>query len=62
MDATEYDKIAHQLITFRSKLPLTCDLEYKNASNKAYMMRMSIDLLLKLIDEYAELDDKGWIR
>ena len=62
MDAKEYDRIADMLVIFRGKLPLTIDLDYKNASNKAYMLRMTIDMLLMLIDEFAQLDDKGWIK
>jgi len=62
MDAKEYDKTVDKLIQFRGKIPLTAYLEYKNASNKAYMLRMNIDLLLKLIDEFAELDGKGLIK
>lgn len=62
MDSKEYDKIVDKLMQFRGKIPLTADLEYKNASNKAYSLRLNIDLLLKLIDEFAELDSKGWIK
>ncbi len=62
MDAIHYDKIADKLLQFRNKIPLTAYLEYKNASNKAYMLRMNIDMLLKLIDEFAELDNKGLIK
>lgn len=62
MDSTEYDKIVDKLMQFRAKIPLTADLEWKNASNKAYALRLNIDLLLKLIDEFAELDGKGWIK
>jgi hypothetical protein len=62
MDSREYDKIVDKLMQFRGKIPLTADLEYKNASNKAYALRLNIDLLLNLIDEFAELDGKGWIK
>lgn len=62
MDPQDYDKIVDKLIQFRSKIPLTAYLEYKNASNKAYMLRMNIDFLLKLIDEFADLDAKELIR
>ena len=62
MDSKEYDKIVDKLMQFRGKIPLTADLEYKNASNKAYALRLNIDLMLKLIDEFAELDGKGWIK
>lgn len=62
MDAKEYDRIADKLMQFRAKIPITIDLEYKNASNKSYMLRQSIDMLLMLIDEFAELDSKGWIK
>ena len=62
MNSIEYDKIVDKLMQFRGKIPLTADLEWKNASNKAYALRLNIDLLLKLIDEFAELDSKGWIK
>lgn len=62
MDASDYDKIVDKLIQFRRKIPLTAYLEYKNASNKAYALRLNIDFLLKLIDEFAELDGNGLIK
>ena len=47
---------------FRGKLPLKTHLYDDNAQNKAEMLRMTIDLLIVRIDNFAVTDARGWIK
>ena len=62
MDSKEYDKIVDKLMQFRGKLPLKTHLYDDNAQDKAQMLRMTIDLLIDRIDNFAESDARGWIK
>ena len=62
MDAIHYDKIADKLVNFLSKLPDDVDLTNYTAKMKTHFMKRRIELLLKNIDEMANMDEKGWIR
>ena len=64
MDPIHYDKIADQLMQFRAKL-----LKYDNynpidirAKWTKQMFREQIDDFLLLIEEYAKIDAKGWLK
>ena len=62
MDAKEYDKIIDKLMQFRGKIPLTMHLTDGIAQDRAYMLRMTVDLLIHRIDEFAQADVRGWIK
>ena len=62
MDAIHYDKIADKLIQFHSKLPDINDLELYSAKSDVEGMKFMIASMLKLIDDLANRDEKGWIR
>jgi len=62
MDPIHYDKIADQLMQFRSKLPHPHMLSDKHAEFTVDQMIIYIDGMLANIDAYAKLDAKGWIR
>lgn len=61
MDAQEYDRIVDKLLQFRGKLP-NYPLKMRSAKIKAANLRQLIMDLLTLIDEFAALDEKGWIK
>ena len=62
MDSQEYDKIVDKLMQFRGKLPQTMHLTDKSAQDKAYLLRLTLDLLVDRIDEFAKSDSRGWIK
>lgn len=62
MDAQEYDKIVDKLMQFRGKLPSDTHLTNKVAQDKAYMLRRTLDLLVERIDQFANMDARGWIK
>jgi archaellum component FlaC len=62
MDAIHYDKIADKLIQFHSKLPDTADLELYDAKSTVEGMKIMIEKMLKLVDDMANRDEKGWLR
>lgn len=62
MDAIHYCKIADKLVNFHSKLPDTDDLELYDAKSTVEGMKIMIEKMLKLIDDMANRDEKGWIR
>ena len=62
MDATHYEKIADKLMQFRGKLAKNDNLGHHMARMTTDDMKNQIDTLLMFIDEYAKLDDAGWIR
>lgn len=62
MDAIHYDKIADKLIQFNSKLPQSVDLELYDAKSTVENMKIVIEKMLKLIDDMANRDQRGWIR
>ena len=56
------DKIADKLIQFRSKIPHEGDLGSRIGKNAVFELKLKIDDLLWQIDNYAECNNKGWIR
>ena len=62
MDATHYEKIADKLMQFRGKIPKNGTLVDHNARMLCDEVKIKIDSMLMLIDEYAKLDEAGWIR
>jgi len=62
MDAIHMDKIADKLIQFRSKIPHEGDLGSRIGKNAVFELKKQIDNLLWQIDNYAECNNKGWIR
>lgn len=62
MEPVHYDRIADKIVQFRSKIPLTADLNDPVAIAMATRMRTKLDLLLKDIDDFAWYDERGWIR
>ena len=61
MEPTDYDKIVDKLMQFRNKLPRD-HLRSRRAKVKSAELRQDIMELLLLIDEYAALDEQGWIK
>lgn len=62
MDPTHYEKIADKLMQFRGKIPKNETLIEHNARMLCDEVKIRIDQMLMLIDEYAKLDEAGWIR
>jgi hypothetical protein len=62
MDPVQYEKMADQLMQFRGKIPIDTTLQDRTAVCAAYELRKQIDDLLWIMDRYAKLDAKGWIR
>lgn len=62
MDAIHYEKIADQLMQFRGKIPKNETLRDHQARMLCDETKIKIDAMLMLIDEFAKLDDAGWIR
>lgn len=62
MNATDYDKIADKLMQFRNKIPKNNNLADHKARMTCDHLKIKIDSLLMYIDEFAKLDDAGWIR
>ena len=62
MDPVHYEKIADALMQFRGKLPKDGTLSDKKAEFTVDQLKIYIDGLLKNIDVFADLDDRGWIR
>ena len=47
---------------YRGKIPKNGHLGNKNAQVQAYMLRMNVEHLIKMIDAFAVADEKGLIR
>jgi len=62
MDPIHYEKIADKLMQFRGKIPKNETLHDHQARMLCDEVKIKIDSMLMLIDEYAKLDDAGWIR
>jgi uncharacterized FAD-dependent dehydrogenase len=62
MDAAHYERIADCLMQFRGKLPKWKHLGTDHGQEIVKSMHMHIDLLLIEIDNYARMDDLGWIK
>ena len=62
MDAKIHDKIVDYLMQYRSKIPPTHSLNDSFAIAENYLLRNKVDELIKMIDRYAIMDDKGWIK
>lgn len=62
MDAKNYDKIVDKLMQFRGKLPKAGQVFEPNAKLACKMMREQIDDIILLIEEFAKLESKGWIK
>ncbi len=62
MDAKDYDKIVDKLLQFRGKIPKSgheCDPREKIACK---MMRDQTDDFILLLEEFAKIDEKGWLK
>lgn len=62
MDASQYEKIADKLMQFRNKIPKNNNLADHKARMTCDHMKIKIDSLLMYIDEFAKLDEAGWIK
>jgi hypothetical protein len=62
MDATHHEKIVDKLMQYRGKIPKHGQLATEYGKEKATEMREIIDLMLDLIDSFANMDQKGLIR
>jgi len=62
MDATHHEKIADKLMQYRGKISKHGQLVTEYGKEKATEMREIIDLMLDLIDSFANMDEKGLIR
>jgi hypothetical protein len=62
MDPTHHAKIVDKLMQYRGKIPKGGNLATTYGKEKAREMREIIDLMLNLIDVYAEMDQDGLIR
>ena len=62
MEATDYDKIVDKLMQFRGKLPKTGHVFDPKAKLASQMMRDQLDDFILLIEEFAKLEQTGWIR
>ncbi len=47
---------------YRKCIPKTDQLKDKFAIGENYTLRNKVDELIKQIDRYAMMDDKGWIK
>ena len=62
MDPVQYEKIADKLMQFRGKIPKNETLRDHQARMLCDEIKIKIDSMLMLIDEFAKLDEAGWIR
>ena len=62
MDPVHYDKIADALMQFRNKLPNWDHVHTEFGRDKVEVINMRIEMLLNAIDEFALLDQAGWVR
>lgn len=62
MDASHYDKIADKLIQFNSKLGDELSLEWEIARFQTHQAKKLIEQLLKVVDDLAWLDERGFLR
>ena len=62
MDAKVHDKIVEYLLQYRKVIPNTDQLSNKFAIGENYALRNRVDDLIRQIDRYAVMDDKGWIK
>ena len=62
MDPTHHAKIVDKLMQYRGKIPKGGNLTTTYGKEKAREMREIIDMMLNLIDVYAEMDQDGLIR
>jgi len=62
MDPTHHEKIADKLMQYRGKIPKNQSLSDHQSRMFCDEVKNKIDSLLMLIDEYAKLDDAGWIK
>ena len=62
MDAQHHATIVDKLMQYRGKIPKNGYLGNKNAQVQAYMLRMNVEHLIKMIDAFAVEDEKGLIR
>jgi hypothetical protein len=62
MDAQHHATIVDKLMQYRGKIPKNGHLGNKNAQVQAYMLRMNVEHLIKMIDAFAVADEKGLIR
>ena len=62
MDPIHHAKIVDKLMQYRGKIPKGGNLTTTYGKEKAREMREIIDMMLNLIDVYAEMDQDGLIR
>mgnify|MGYP003146583223 CR=1 FL=1 len=62
MTPSDYDKIVDKLMQFRGKLPKSGQVFEPRAKLSCKMMRGQLDDFILLIEEFAKLDTKGWIK
>jgi len=62
MDPTHHEKIVDKLMQYRGKIPKDGHLSTPYGKQKTIEMREIIDLMLDLIDSFADMDQKGLIR
>ena len=62
MNPTDYDKIVDKLMQFRGKLPKSGQVFEPKAKVACKMMRDLVDDFILLIEEFAKLESKGWIK
>jgi len=62
MDPAHFDKIADKLMQFRTKIPINNTLADHKARMTCDDLKIKIDALLMFIDEFAKLDEAGWIK
>ncbi len=62
MDSKIHDRIVDYLMQYRKCIPKTDQLKDKFAIGENYTLRNKVDELIKQIDRYAMMDDKGWIK
>jgi len=62
MDPIHHEKIVDKLMQYRGKIPKTGHLGDKSAQVQAYMLRMNVENLIKMIDAFAVAHEKGLIR
>ena len=62
MNPTDYDKIVDKLMQFRGNLPKSGQVFEPKAKVACKMMRDQVDDFILLIEEFAKLESKGWIK
>ena len=62
MNPTEYDRMVDLLLQIRGKIPVAGTLRTNTAAYRADVIRNLIDNLITNIDDFANMDQLGYVK